>query len=87
MKRDGRIFVTLSSLKDSSAIDGHRMILRGIVTDTGDIENCDTVRFYGEDGFFFQLIVVDEFKEEDTVPRIFRWKHVDTTEIETSEEM
>ncbi len=60
-RKDGRTYVTISSLNDSSFVDGYRFILRGVHTDTGDAETCDTVRIYGEDGFFVQLSVRDAY--------------------------
>lgn len=52
-------------LGDQSVFDSYRMILRGIATDNGDVETCDTVRFYGEDGFFIQLIVVETYEVDE----------------------
>ena len=37
-------------------------MLKGVTTDTGDAETCDTVRIYGEDMFFIQLIAGDEYR-------------------------
>ena len=38
-----------------------RFVLKGVCTDTGDAETCDTVRIYGEDMFFIQLIAGDPY--------------------------
>ncbi len=75
-KKDSKIYTTLSSLNDTSSIDSHRSILRGIDPDTGDISTCDTVRFYSEDGFFYQIIVVDAFPEppENPFKKLLRFK-------------
>lgn len=75
-KRDSKIYAALSSLNDTTSIDSHRFILRGIDPDTGDIGTCDTVRFYSEDGFFIQIIVVDAFPEppENPFKKLLRFK-------------
>ncbi|MBR4243809.1 MAG: hypothetical protein IKQ14_00220, partial [Candidatus Methanomethylophilaceae archaeon] len=48
-----------------AVIDAHRLVLRGISTDSGDLETCDTARFYGEDGFYMQFIVADSLQGDE----------------------
>ena len=64
-RRGSKVFASLSFLGDQSVFDSYRMIPRGIATDNGDVETCDTVRFYGEDGFFIQLIVVETYEVDE----------------------
>ena len=45
-----------SHLGDGTNIGIARFIVKSVLTDTGDVDNCDTVRMYGEDMFFIQLI-------------------------------
>ena len=59
---DGRTIMSLSPAGDGAVIDAHRLVLRGITTDSGDLETCDTARFYGEDGFYMQFIVADSLQ-------------------------
>ncbi len=62
MERDGdRTHVIITSKDDASGLNGYRFNLAGVMLDTGDIYTCDTVRLYGEDGFFVQLIVSEEY--------------------------
>ena len=61
-RKDGRTLTAFSPSEDTAAFDSHRFFLRGILPDNGDVETCDTVRFYGEDGFFRQFIVVETFE-------------------------
>ena len=57
--KDGRTIMSLSPAEDGAVIDAHRLVLRGVSADTGDLDTCDTARFYGEDGFYMQFIVAD----------------------------
>ena len=61
VRGDGHIHVTITHKDDTSALNGYRFNLAGVMLDTGDIYTCDTVRLYDEDGFFVQLIVSEEY--------------------------
>lgn len=50
------ISLNFSFMDDDTGIGIARFIVKGISTDTGDADTCDTVRIYGEDMFFIQLI-------------------------------
>ncbi len=51
-------------------MNGYRFDLRGVVLDTGDIETCDTVRLYDEDGYFVQMIVSEEYVDRSREPSL-----------------
>ena len=61
-RKGERTLMYLSPAGDGAVIDAHRLVLRGISTDSGDLETCDTARFYGEDGFYMQFIVEDSLQ-------------------------
>ena len=61
VRGDGHIHVTITHKDDTSAINGYRFNLAGVMLDTGDIYTCDTVRLYDENGFYVQLIVSEEY--------------------------
>ncbi len=61
VRGDGHIHVTITHKDDTSAINGYRFNLTGVMLDTGDIYTCDTVRLYDENGFYVQLIVSEEY--------------------------
>ncbi len=61
-------------------------MLKGVTTDTGDAETCDTVRIYGEDMFFIQMIVGGPYVASvetslvDSILSIFKKKGSEETE-------
>ena len=55
-KEDCGIVLNFSFLDDDTGIGIARFVMKGVSTNTGDAETCDTVRIYGEDLFFIQLI-------------------------------
>ena len=79
----GRISLCFSSCDDDTGVGMARFIAKGLITDTGDAETCDTVRIYGDDLFFIQMIaggpyvdrkakmslkeLIDSFRKEDAV--------------------
>jgi len=55
-KEDCGTVLNFSFLDDDTGIGIARFVMKGVSTNTGDAETCDTVRIYGEDLFFIQLI-------------------------------
>lgn len=53
----GDVLARISSVDNRTGVNNFRFHLKGIWTDTGDINTCDLMRFYGKDGMFIQLIV------------------------------
>jgi uncharacterized membrane protein len=71
MIKDGdRTHVTITNRDDTTGMNGYRFDLRGVVLDTGDIETCDTVRLYDEDGYFVQMIVSEEYVDRSREPSL-----------------
>ena len=71
MLRDGnRTHVTIASRNDTTGMNGYRFDLRGVVLDTGDLDTCDTVRLYDEDGYFVQLIVSEKYVDRSVQPSL-----------------
>ena len=69
--KDGeRTHVMITNRDDTTGMNGYRFDLRGVVLDTGDIETCDTVRLYDEDGYFVQLIVSEGYVDRNSEPTL-----------------
>ena len=85
-KEESGLLLNFSYLGDETGIGMIRFFVKGITTDTGDVETCDTVRIYGEDMFFIQMIAGGPYVAPvetslvDTVLSIFKKKGTDATE-------
>lgn len=51
--------LTIVSINNTSMMNGYAMRVKDIILDNGDIDTCDTVRFYDDRCTFVQLIVTD----------------------------
>ncbi len=62
MLKDGdHTHVTIAGREDMTGLNGYRFDLRGVVLDTGNLETCDNVRLYDEEGYFVQFIVSEKY--------------------------
>ena len=55
--QDGKMMLSIASVENRSGMNNFRFQVTGVWFDTGNPSTCDTMRFYGTDGMYIQLIV------------------------------
>ena len=51
----------ISAVENGSGMNVFRFNVTGVWFDSGDVNTCDVMRFYGTEGLFIQFIVRDDY--------------------------